>query len=70
MKIVGKHNRNEFELNPQAAWQRGKDLDAMLMTALVPHPRGIWRLTHTQMNAMDFERQKVQAATVKKPCSN
>lgn len=66
MKIIGKHNRSEFELDPQAAWQRGKVLDAMLVAALVPHPKGVWRLTHTQMNKMDFERQLVQAATVNK----
>ena len=29
MKIVGKQNHSEFELNPQLAWQRGKVLDAM-----------------------------------------
>ena len=39
MKIVGKQNHSEFELNPQLAWQRGKVLDAMLSTALVPHPK-------------------------------
>jgi hypothetical protein len=66
MKIVGKHNRSEFELNPQVAWQRGKVLDAMLVAALVPRTRGVWRLTHLKMNKMDFERQLIQAATVNK----
>lgn len=66
MKIVGKRNRSEFELDPQVAWQRGKVLDAMLSDALVPHTRGVWRLTHRQMNKMDFERQLIQAATVNK----
>ena len=66
MKIVGKQNHSEFELNPQLAWQRGKVLDAMLSTALVPHPKGVWLLTHSQINAMDFKRRLVQAATINK----
>ena len=64
MKIVGNQTRSEIELDPQKAWQRGKVLDAMLRGATTPHPRGVWRLTHTQMNQMDFERQLVQAAKI------
>jgi hypothetical protein len=36
----------------------------MLRGATTPHPRGVWRLTHVQMNQMDFERQLVQTAKV------
>lgn len=64
MKIVGTQNRSEIELDPQKAWQRGKVLDAMLRGATTPHPRGVWRLTHAQMNQMDFERQLAQAAKI------
>ena len=64
MKIVGSHNRSEIEPNPQLAWQRGRVMDAMLRGGLPPHPRGVWRLTHAQMNALDFERQLSQAARV------
>ncbi len=60
MKIVGNQNRSEIELASQEAWQRGKVLDAMLRGATTPHPRGVWRLTHAQMNKIDFERQLVQ----------
>jgi hypothetical protein len=64
MRIVGTHNRSEIELDPQIAWQRCKVLDAMLRSALPPHPRGVWRLTHAEMNHLDFERQLTQAAKV------
>jgi hypothetical protein len=67
MKIVGTQNRSEIELNPQRAWQRGKVLDAMLRGATTQHPRGVWRLTHAQMNQMDFERQLAQAAKINGP---
>jgi len=66
MKIVGKQNHSEFELNPQLALERGKVLDAMLSTVLVPHPRCVWRLRHSQMNAVDLKRGLVQAATINK----
>ena len=66
MRLIGKNNHNEFERDPQLAWQRGKVLDAMLATALVPHLTGVWRLSHSQMNAMDLKRQFAQAATVNK----
>ena len=56
MKVVGKHSRSESELDPQVAWQRGRVVDAMLVAALVPHPKGVWRLTHQRMNDMDFAR--------------
>ena len=66
MKVIGKHRRREFELDPQVAWQRGKVLDGMLVAALEPQPKGVWRLTHQRINDMDFARQLVQAATVNK----
>lgn len=62
MKIVGTENRDEIERDPQRAWERGKALDAMLRGTLPPHPRGVWRLTHVQMNRMDWERQVAVAA--------
>ena len=66
MKTVGKNNSSEFELDPQIAWQRGKVLDCMLAAAVLPHPKGVWRLSHALMNAMDFTRQLVQATTINK----
>ena len=67
MKTVGNQDRNEIEPDPQRAWQRGKRLDAMLLAARAPYPRGAWRLTHAQMNQLDTERQLAQAAKVNRP---
>ena len=60
MKIVGTKNRDEFELDPAKAWDRGINLDALLRGTYVPHPRGVWRLKHAKMNEMDLERQVAQ----------
>jgi hypothetical protein len=60
MKIVGKKNRDEFELDPEKAWKRGMALDNLLRSTTAPYPRGVWRLTHAQMNQMDLERQTAQ----------
>lgn len=64
MKIVGTQDRSEIELDTQVAWQRCRRLDVMLRSAQPPRPRGVWRLTHGQMNQLDFERQLAQAAKV------
>jgi hypothetical protein len=64
MKMVGTQDRGEIELDPQIAWQRCKRLDAMLRTARAPYSRGVWRLTHEQMNRLDLERQLALAAKV------
>ena len=64
MKVVGTQDRSEIEPDPQKAWQRCKALDAMLRAARPPYPRGVWRLTHAQMNRLDLERQIAQAAKV------
>lgn len=66
MKIVGTQNRTEIERDPLRAWERGKALDAMLRNTLPPHPRGVWRLTHAEMNQMDLERQLALAARINK----
>jgi hypothetical protein len=57
MKLVGTQNRDEFELDPVKAWQRGRALDALLRSNSTPFPRGVWRMTHAQMNKADLERQ-------------
>ena len=67
MKTVGNQDRDEIEPDPQRAWQRCKRLDAMLLAARAPYPRGVWRLTHAQMNQLDTERQLAQAAKVNRP---
>ena len=57
MRIVGKKDGglNTMPLTPQAAWQRGRALDAMLPN-LATALRGVFRLTHAQRNAQDDER--------------
>lgn len=64
MKTVGSQIRAEFELDPAKAWQRGLALDAMLRVAMPLRQRGVWCLTHAQMNQLDLARQREQAAKV------
>ena len=68
MKTVGSQNRSELERNATQAWQRGVTLDAMLRAALPVHPRGVWRLTHAQMNQLDLACQLEQARKVNRLC--
>ncbi len=62
MKVVGSKNRDEIELDPLKAWRRGAELDKLLLSTSVPHPRGVWRQSHKAMNDMDFARQVAIAA--------
>ena len=64
MKTVGTQTRSEIEVDPSKAWQRGAALDAMLHAAKPARRHGVWRLTHLQMNRLDLERQREQAARV------
>ena len=57
MRIVGNQNRSEFELDPVKAWHRGRQLDALLATALPERPRGVWRAQHSELNRLDDEWQ-------------
>ncbi|MBZ4210211.1 MAG: hypothetical protein D4R79_13450 [Comamonadaceae bacterium] len=65
MRIVGNNNRglNATPLTPQAAWQRGRVLDAMLPNP-GPVSRGVIRLTHAQRNAQDDARMLVLARRI------
>ncbi len=56
MRIVGKKNRDEIELDPVQAFRRGQVLDAMLRSALPPIKRGVYRGTHAEFNRIDAER--------------
>ena len=67
MKTVGSQNRSELERNAIRAWRRGVALDAMLRAALPARQRGVWRLTHAQMNRLDLARQLEQAGKVNRP---
>jgi len=61
MRVVGKQNRSEIELDPVKAYRRGRVLDAMLRSAEPPIKRGVTRGTHEYFNRLDEERQKQMA---------
>ena len=64
MRIVGKLNRTEFELDPVEALRRGAEIDRKMKLMLPPHPRGVWRGTHAFFNKMDDERSLAMARRV------
>ena len=57
MRIVGKQNRSEIELDPARAIRRGRLLDATLRGAAEPVARGVLRGSHDYFNRLDAERQ-------------
>lgn len=57
MRIIGRQNRSEIELDPAKAMQRGRSLDAMLRGAAIPVARGVTRGTHEFFDRLDAERQ-------------
>ena len=57
MRVVGKQNRSEIELDPVKAYRRGRAMDAMLRQAPPPVVRGVMRGTHEHFNRVDAERQ-------------
>jgi len=61
MRIVGRQDRSEIELDPVKAYRRARALDAMLHAALPPVRRGVTRGTHEHFNRLDAARQ-VEAA--------
>lgn len=60
-RTVGRHGRCELVPDPAEALRRGRLLDAMLASTLVPVPRGVLRAPHATLNRLDDERQ-LQAA--------
>ena len=61
MRTVGNREWPELERDPQRAFERGQRLDDMLRGTLPPRPRGVFRMTHAQMNAED-DRRMVELA--------
>ena len=61
MKLIGTHDRDEIELNPQEAWRRARQLDAVFAQMLLPYPRGVTRATHAEFQRRD-EARMVEAA--------
>ncbi len=56
-RIAGRQDRSEFILDPVEAWRRGRILDRMLAQAAAPHPRGVFRGTHAELDRLDAERR-------------
>lgn len=61
MRIVGKRDRGDIELDPSAAYRRGRVLDRMLRAAAAPHPRGVTRGSHEYFERLDLQRQLMTA---------
>lgn len=57
MRIVGRQDRSEIELDPVKAFLRARAMDAMLQAALPPVRRGVTRGTHDYFNRVDAARQ-------------
>jgi len=66
-RIVGTQNRSEFILDPVEAWHRGRALDQMLATAVIPVRRGVLRAPHKVFNQLDDARQLEQARLLNRP---
>ena len=56
MRVIGKRDRDEIELDPKLALARGRLLDAMLRVAQPPVKRGVMRATHAEFNRLDEVR--------------
>ncbi len=56
MRIVGKHNRSEIELDPVVAFRRGRQLDRALSGAYPKRTQGVSRGTHAEFQRLDEAR--------------
>lgn len=56
MRIVGNQNGNEIELDPAAAYVRGRRWEAMLRAAQLPGPRGVTRGSQDYFQRIDEAR--------------
>jgi hypothetical protein len=64
MRIIGNQNRNEIELDPVIAYQRGRRLDLMLRAPNPVRPSGVTRGTHTYFQRLDEARMVDMARRV------
>lgn len=67
MRTVGKLDRTEIELDPLAAWRRGRVLDAMLRTAMPAPPQGVQRGSFDKFDRQDDQRRLEAARRIAKP---
>ena len=56
MRIIGEQNRSEIELDPVAAYRRGRKLDAMLRAAMPTVLPGVTRGSHAKFQRLDEAR--------------
>jgi len=56
MRIVGRQNRTEIELDPVRAYRRGRKLDAMLRSAVPKSSRGVQRGAPRMFELLDEAR--------------
>jgi hypothetical protein len=61
-RVVGRHDRSPFILDPAKAVEVGRRLDALLSAARLPHPRGVLRGTHAFFDK--FERRRMSEAAL------
>ena len=57
MRIVGKKNRTEIELDPVKAFRRGRDMDKLFQRTDIQRGRGVFRGSHAYFNRLDADRQ-------------
>ena len=56
MRVIGTRQRDEIELDPKLALERGRVLDAMLRAARPAVRCGVMRGTHAEFNRLDEDR--------------
>lgn len=64
VRTVGHKVAGNFVMDPQAAWQRGRSLDALLRSVDVPRWRGVTRGDHATLNVLDDARAVERARRV------
>ena len=66
MRIIGK-NRSKIELDPVAAFWRGRRMDLMLRAANPIRPAGVTRGSHADFQRLDEARMVEMARRVNRP---
>ena len=62
MRLIGPNrDRTAFELDPARAFWRGRALDAMLRSASLPFPRGVFRGSFADFARTDAARMQAAA---------
>jgi hypothetical protein len=67
VRIIGKQDRDEFELDPLEAHRRGRKLDKMLKRPSSARPGTVIRAPHRHLNELDDRRALEAAARLNRP---